>query len=102
MKIAPIRDSILFSFAQTTRDGFFRNETSWGFKIAGADFEASKCRWAVVEHVGPEVKKVNVGDYILIDALKWTTALEIDGKSLWRTAEPHVILTTDSKPKDII
>lgn len=102
MEITPLRDSIIFAFVQTVRDGYFRNETNWGFKIAGADYDAGKNRWGIVEKVGPDVTKVAVGDYILIENLKWTTALEINDKSLWRTAEPHVILKTDVKPSDII
>ena len=49
MEVQPLRDSILFTFVQVTRDGFFKNETSWGFEIAGTDYDASKHRWGLVE-----------------------------------------------------
>lgn len=102
MSLKPIKDSILFTFVQTTRDGFFRQETSWGFKIAGADYDASKARWGQVEVVGPDCKHVKAGDYILIENLKWTSAIEHDGKKYWRTAEPHVELVSDERPRDIL
>ncbi len=99
--LKPLKDSILFKFVQTTRDGYFRNETNWGFKLAGSDYDA-KARWGQVEVVGPDVKHVKVGDYIFIEALKWTTALEVDGESLWRTAEPHVLGTQTTAPTDTL
>lgn len=102
MNIVPIRDSIIFEFAQVTRNGFFRNETDWGFMIAGEDYDAQKPRWGKVENIGPDVKNVSVGDYILIEPMKWTTSSEVDGKPLWRTAESQVMLVTGSKPKDIL
>ena len=102
MEVQPLRDSIFFTFVQVTRDGFFKNETSWGFEIAGTDYDASKHRWGLVEQVGPDVTKVSVGDYVLIEQLKWTTALRVNGEKLWRTAEPHIILKSDTRPTDIL
>lgn len=101
-KISPIKDSILFEFCQTTKNGYFRNETQWGFELTGVDFDAAKARWGVAKHVGPDCKDVKVGDFIMIDALKWTTALEFGSEKLWRTAEEHVMLTSDTKPEEVI
>jgi hypothetical protein len=101
-ELKPIKDSILFTFVQTTRDGYFRNETDWGFKIAGSDYDSSKARWGLAEIVGPDCKYVKPGDYIMIEPLKWTTAVEHEGKKYWRTAEAHVELTSDKRPSDII
>ncbi|MGL5917388.1 MAG: hypothetical protein ACRCZC_06765 [Culicoidibacterales bacterium] len=97
-----LKNSIIFTFAQTTRDGYFRNETSWGFKISGSDYDSNKARWGKVEIIGPDVKHVKVGQYILIEPLKWTTAIEHNGIEYWRTAEPFVMGTTETTPSDII
>lgn len=102
MELKPIKDSILFTFLQNSRNGYFRNETSWGFKISGEDFDTSKPRWGIAKVVGPDCKDVKVGDYIMIEPLKWTTALEHEDEKFWRTAEEFVMATTDSKPEEVI
>jgi len=102
MQLNPLKDSVLFTFVQTTRDGYFRKETDWGFKIAGNDYDSSTARWGVAEVIGPDVKHITPGDYILIEPLKWTTAVEVDGKKYWRTAEAYVMGTSTSRPSDII
>lgn len=101
-ELKPLKNSVLFSFVQTTRDGYFRNETNWGFAIAGSDYDSTKARWGLVEKIGPDVSRVNVGDYIFIEPLKWTTAIDHEGKQYWRTAEPHIMLTSDTRPSDIM
>lgn len=100
--IKPLKDSILFTFVQTTRDGYFRVETDWGFKLSGSDYATDKARWGLVEKIGPMVKHVKVGDYVLIEPLKWTTAVEFEGKKFWRTAEPHILGVQEAKPEAII
>lgn len=97
-----LRDSISFTFAQTTRDGFFRQETDWGFKISGTDYDATKERWGLVKDVGPDVVHVKVGQYILIEPLKWTTGLDIPGGEIWRTKESFVVATTTEKPENLL
>lgn len=101
-ELKPIKDSILFTFVQNTRDGYFRKETEWGFTISGSDYDSSKSRWGLVEVVGPDCQHVKVGDYIMIEALKWTTAVEFERKKYWRTAEAHVELISDERPVDVI
>lgn len=102
MSLKPLKDSVLFTFVQAHRQGFFRQETSWGFQIAGTDHDAGKSRWGLVEHVGPDCRVVKPGDYILIEPLKWTTAVEHEGKKYWRTAEPHIELVSETRPTDIL
>ncbi len=97
-----LRDSIVFTFVQVSREGFFRNETNWGFKISGADIDAGKERWGLVSEVGPDVKYVKPGQYILIEPLKWTTGIEIENQTLWRTKEEFVVATSDIKPEGLV
>ena len=100
--ITPIKDSILFEFCQTTKNGYFRNETQWGFELTGVDFDAGKSRWGIAKYVGPDCTQVKAGDYIMIDALKWTTALEFGNEKMWRTSEEHVMALCDEKPEEVI
>lgn len=97
-----LKDSIAFTFVQATRDGHFKRETEWGFAIAGTDDDTSKARWGQVEHVGPDVKYVKPGDFILIESTKWTTSVEVDAKKFWRTLEPFVMLVSEERPADVL
>ena len=97
-----LKDSIAFTFVQATRGGHFKRETEWGFSIAGTDEDTSKARWGQVESVGPEVKYVKTGDFVLIEATKWTTSVDVDGKKFWRTAEPFVMLASEERPGDVL
>lgn len=101
-KLEALADSVIFSFVQTTRAGFFRAETDWGFKLAQDDYESSKPRWGRVDEVGPDVKFVKTGDYILIEPLKWTFSVEFQDREYWRTIEPNILATSDTKPTDLI
>lgn len=101
-KLEALTDSVIFTFVQTTRDGFFRGETEWGFKMASDDIDSQKPRWGKVEYVGPDVKHVAEGDYILIEPLKWTFSVEFESQKYWRTLEPHIMGTTDTEPTDLI
>lgn len=101
-ELKPLKDSILFTFVQNTVDGYFRQETEWGLKISGSDYDSSKSRWGKAEIVGPDCQHVKPGDYIMIEQLKWTTAVEFDRKKYWRTAEAHVELVSDEKPTQVV
>lgn len=101
-QIRALTDSVIFSFAQTTRAGYFRSETEWGFKFAADDHATDKPRWGLVEFVGPDVKYVQPGDYILIEPLKWTLSVDFKDKQYWRTLESFIMLKSDEKPKDLI
>lgn len=101
-QIKALKDSILFTFVQNTQDGYFRQETEWGLKISGSDYDSSKSRWGLVAVAGPDCKYVKPGDYIMIEALKWTTAVTHEGKKYWRTAEAHVEATSDTRPVDVM
>ncbi len=100
MNIAPMQDSVLFEFVQATKNGYFRHETNWGFTMDNiADYDMGKSRWGLVKDIGPDVTEIKVGDYILIEAGKWTNAVEVNGQKLWRTKESFVEGTTDQPPE---
>lgn len=97
-----LTDSVIFSFVQTTRAGFFRAETDWGFKIAEDDYDSAKPRWGLVNEVGADVKFVKKGDYVLIEPLKWTFSVEFEGQKYWRTIESNILGTSDTEPDNLI
>ena len=41
--------------------------------------------------VGPDAVDVQEGDRVLIEALKWSQGIELDGNTYWRTDESQVL-----------
>jgi len=49
-----------------------------------------------VTDIGPDVKDVVVGDYVLVDAGKWTPSFELDGQRAWKTDETNIVFSSDT------
>lgn len=100
MKVTAIRNNILFEFLDDTRqsDGKFV-ERNRGIIMLGTiqANQNSAPRWGRALSVGPEVYGVQVGDFILVEAGKWTVGTEIDGQKMWKTDDQWVICTTDAE-----
>lgn len=94
MNIQPLHNTILFSFEDETKNGFFIEKHTSGLIVdLGRNHKQSAdyCRSGVVKSVGPTVKTVKVGDRITIKALMWTTKNVVDGQDIWMTEEKHVV-----------
>jgi len=98
--VKAIRNHVIFQFEDSvvkkTEFGKqrkqFGNKTDWGFEMSSFDDATKSPRWGIVISVGHEVaENIRVGSKILIDALKWTEAIEYKGESYWRTDESHVL-----------
>lgn len=96
--LQPLNNNILFKFLDETKtsDGKFV-ERSRGSIIIGSvrDSQTSMPRWGEVIAIGPNVMDVVVGEFILIQAGKWTVGVnfEDEGK-VWKTDEECVMLST--------
>lgn len=100
MDIQTLNDSVLFEFVQTIKAGMFRQDTDWGFTMENTiDYDVTKSRWGHVIQVGKDVTLIKEGEYILIEGAKWTTAVEVNGKKIWRTKEDFVQAVTTDKPE---
>lgn len=98
MKIKALGDSVLFQFLSESRNGMFVPKLSQTIMIAGAGIDHQDGpRWGKVVFVGPEVdSEIQVGKFILIDALKWTPGVDIgDNQKIWKTASEHVLAVSD-------
>ena len=96
-KIKAISNHIIFQFEDemTKHMGVrqFKDTTDWGFEIAISDESVQKPRWGKVIAIGPKCDKhIKPGSRILIDALKWTNDIQVDGESYWRTDSDNVLL----------
>lgn len=96
-----IKNKIIFKFIQGNSAGTFDNTTEWGLIVKDAVQDVGKSRWGEVTHIGPSVKDVQVGDYILIEPMMWSLNLKIDGDTFWNTDESKVMAVTKEEPKRI-
>lgn len=91
MSFRTIYDKILFTFDDAHNKTGFNNVSEGGIVFSSFHHDASSPRWGTVIKIGEEVKEVEVGDRILIEALKWTEAHKIDGIEFWMTTEDQVM-----------
>lgn len=101
MKAKAIEDGILFTFVEETSGGAFENATDWGFVVQSKVEDPTKPRWAKVIDVGPKVKLISKGQYILVENLMWTTSLSLNenDEKFWKTNEKHVMCVSDEYPE---
>jgi co-chaperonin GroES (HSP10) len=94
--IVAVRKNIIFQFVEDVTAKRFVNSTASGIIISQQDgVQASVPRWGKVTHVGPEVVDVNVGDFVLIEAGKWTTGFYVNKERYWKTDEERVMAIGD-------
>lgn len=87
-----IKDSIIFAFEDAVVKGNFVEQSATGIYLGRSTHRAANApRWAKVVSIGPDVREVKRGDRILIEPTMWTTGMEYDGITLWRTAEKYVM-----------
>lgn len=87
-----IKDSIIFAFEDAVVKGTFVEQSATGIYLGRSTHRAANAaRWGTVVSVGPDVREVKRSDRILIEPTMWTTGMEYDGVTLWRTAEKHVM-----------
>jgi co-chaperonin GroES (HSP10) len=98
--LRPLHNTILFQFLDETAGarGRFSERTKGSIIIPVLDSAQHKTdRWGKVVSVGPDVDGVAPGEFVLIQALQWTRAAEIDGMKLWKTNDDKVIVVTDDE-----
>lgn len=96
--IKPLSNNVLFQFEDDVRDGMFFDVEKSGIIIGkSCDGSAKQPRWGKVLAVGPDVdtNDVNVGQRILIDALRWTEAYTINERKYWFTRVTEILCVED-------
>lgn len=90
-------DHIIFRFNEDIQSGRFVNSTSSGILVSSVDVNQSNLpRWAIACYVGPEVKDVRVGDFVLIEPGKWTNGFYVDDIRYWKTDEANIMAISDT------
>lgn len=92
MTLKAINRDFLFQFTDDTAEGRFFQKAKSGIILTNQDMEsqAKFARWGKVVSVGDNVTVVNVGDLVLIDYGKWTTAMRWEDVKYWRSNEEFV------------
>ena len=97
-KIKPLNDTIIVSDME-----FGERISNGGLIILDDDMKSSgiRPRWAKVYAIGPEVKDVEVGDYIYIAHGRWTRGIKIntpEGEKVIRKVDNNEILLISKEP----
>lgn len=93
--------NIAFEFIEEIEGSGFTHTTKSGIIYKHDESEqVSPDRWGKVLAIGPDVVDINVGEYILIESLRWTTAMKIEGYSgkFWITSDRDVMAISDELP----
>lgn len=100
-KLIPLHDTIIVSdmeFAERISNG--------GIILMNDDMKSAgiRPRWGKVYAIGPKVKDIEVGQYIMIAHGRWTRGITIDtpdGEKVIRKVDNNdILLVSDEKPND--
>jgi co-chaperonin GroES (HSP10) len=93
MALRPLKDNFIFEFTNETRDGKFIEKSKFGFYLTNQRLDTQMvARWAKVIAIGDEVTDFGVGDYVLIEQGMWTTGLQYEGRTVWKSDQKKVCL----------
>jgi co-chaperonin GroES (HSP10) len=95
-KLRPILNTVLFTFLDKTEGakGAFSERTRGGIILPTVKSTQRDDRWGRVEAVGPDVYGLEVGEFILIEALQWNRSEVFEGDKLWKTDDTKILLVT--------
>lgn len=106
MSVRAIRNHIIFKFERErvrAADGTrmqFKEETNWGFDLGkadqGFDVATKEAQWGIVTSTGHKVREIKSGDRVLIEPLKWTIGIDVDGNTYWRTDESCILAVDET------
>lgn len=90
MQPEALKHFILFEFLDSTggSKGAFTERTKGSIYIPTVKTgQTTDNRWGKVLSVGPEVRGIQPGDYLLVAAQKWSAAEQFGDRKIWRTVD---------------
>lgn len=102
--VRPVNTKILFQFVEDVQNSKFTGKTDSGLVlIERDDNQVKRNRWGKVLAIGPDVvEEITVGSYVLIEALGWTTTMELnetnEGERFWFTEHEKILLVSEDEP----
>lgn len=112
-KLKSLGNRIFFRFVNDVSGGVVHDRTAGGIILRGSHMDQDQPRWGKVVTVGGALKEqITAGQYILVDALKWSKAVNLhatevfgldDGSNsldgpVWYTDEEQVLAVSDELP----
>lgn len=102
MNIKPIRNVVMFQFLDATggsKGKFDGGKTEGGIIIPVLDSEQKIPRWGEVVALGPDAASsgLNVGDFILVEALMWSFGTKINDEKMWKTDDTKILMVTNDR-----
>jgi co-chaperonin GroES (HSP10) len=100
-KLTPLNDTIIVSDME-----FTERISNGGIIILNDDMKSAgiRPRWGKVYAIGPKVKDIEVGQYIMIAHGRWTRGITIDtpdGEKVIRKVDNQdILLVSEDKPQD--
>ena len=100
-KLTPLNDTIIVSDME-----FTERISNGGIIILNDDMKSAgiRPRWGKVYAIGPKVKDIEVGQYIMIAHGRWTRGITIDtpeGEKVIRKVDNQdILLVSEEKPQD--
>lgn len=93
MGLKPLQNSFLFEFTNDTAGGKFIEKSKFGIILTNQDLDSQMkyARWGKVLAIGPSVTDIEVGDLVLIESGKWSTAMKYEEKKYWRSLQDFVL-----------
>lgn len=98
--LRPLKNTVLFQFLDDTggAKGRFSERYNGSIVIPVLNSNQNKSsRWGKVVSIGPDVREVKVGDFILIEPLQWTNNEVFEGEKIWKTDESKIMLSTNDE-----
>ena len=94
--LTAIKNGIIFEFCDKVGSKAFGNTKAGEIVIvSGITDQSGVTRWGQVSAIGSTVKDVKVGDYICIEAGKWTQYFLHNDTRYWKTDEDSILLVDD-------
>lgn len=100
MKLKPIGKNIIFVFLEDTAEGGFVPQSGGKILLTRQNLDNNRePKWGKVLLTGTDVgPDINVGEYILVEALQWTPGFKVDDIKYWKTDATKVMVVSTKAP----
>lgn len=94
-KIELFGNNFTFKFKEKTKNGLFYKQSNVIDVSMIQDYDqGSEAKIVEIVDVGPECS-FKPGDNVLLEALMWTTGFNINGETVWKSDENHILAAVE-------
>lgn len=98
MTLKPIKNTFIFKFQDSinAKGQFNKSTTEAGIVLQSSfDDSAKESRWVQVTEVGPECVDICRNANVLLPALRWTSGVKFNDRTVWKSDEQQVVAIQD-------